>query len=91
MAAPATGPVNWSGAASAVLVDGVFWLTWRVRRPLTDGRGDDPDLRRGLALGDLRKDLLLELFATGEHSELQRIATWAQTTGSRTGGCSPTA
>jgi len=26
-------------SASAVLVDDVFWLTWRVRRPLTDGRG----------------------------------------------------
>ena len=25
--------------ASAVLVDGTFWLTWRVRRPLTEGRG----------------------------------------------------
>ena len=22
-----------------MLVDGVIWLTWRVRRPLTDGRG----------------------------------------------------
>jgi hypothetical protein len=37
--APGAGPGNWSGAASAVLVDGVFWLTWRERRPLTDGRG----------------------------------------------------
>lgn len=37
--APGPGAGNWSGAASAVLVDGVFWLTWRVRRPLTDGRG----------------------------------------------------
>ncbi|RLV47791.1 hypothetical protein D9V37_16825 [Nocardioides mangrovicus] len=37
--APAAGPGNWAGAASAVLVDGVFWLTWRDRRPLTDGRG----------------------------------------------------
>lgn len=37
--APGPGPGNWSGAASAALVDGVFWLTWRVRRPLTDGRG----------------------------------------------------
>ena len=37
--APGIGAGNWSGAASAVLVDGVFWLTWRVRRPLTDGRG----------------------------------------------------
>jgi hypothetical protein len=37
--APDSGPGNWAGAASAVLVDGVFWLAWRVRRPLTDGRG----------------------------------------------------
>lgn len=39
VAAPGDGPGNWSGAASAVLVDGVYWLTWRERRPLTDGRG----------------------------------------------------
>lgn len=37
--APGAGPGHWSGAASAVLVDDVFWLTWRVRRPLGDGRG----------------------------------------------------
>lgn len=37
--APAPGAGNWAGAASAVLVDGTFWLTYRVRRPLTDGRG----------------------------------------------------
>jgi hypothetical protein len=37
--APATGPGNWSGAASVVLVEGVFWLTYRVRRPLDAGRG----------------------------------------------------
>lgn len=37
--APAAGPGNWSGAASAVLHDGVFWLAYRVRRPLTEGRG----------------------------------------------------
>ena len=37
--APDAGPGNWSGAASATKVDGVYWLTWRVRRPLTDGRG----------------------------------------------------
>ena len=39
VSAPGIGAGNWAGAASAVLVDGVFWLTWRVRRPLTDGRG----------------------------------------------------
>jgi hypothetical protein len=37
--APGPGPGNWSGAASAVLVDGVYWLTYRVRRPLDEGRG----------------------------------------------------
>ena len=37
--APGHEPGNWSGAASAVLVDGVFWLTYRVRRPLREGRG----------------------------------------------------
>jgi hypothetical protein len=37
--APGSGPGNWAGAASAVLVDGVYWLTYRVRRPLTEGRG----------------------------------------------------
>ena len=37
--APGDGPGNWAGAASAVLVDGIFWLAYRVRRPLTDGRG----------------------------------------------------
>jgi hypothetical protein len=37
--APGAGPGNWAGAASCVLVDGVFWLTYRVRRPLDEGRG----------------------------------------------------
>lgn len=37
--APGPGPGNWAGAASAVLVGDTFWLTWRERRPLTDGRG----------------------------------------------------
>src|ERR1044072_8058385 len=32
-------PGRGRGPASAVLVDGTFWLTYRVRRPLTDGRG----------------------------------------------------
>ena len=55
--APGAGPGNWAGAASAVLVDGVTYLTYRVRRPLPDGRGiatvvarshDGIDLRAGL-------------------------------------------
>ncbi|GAB4013959.1 hypothetical protein [Nocardioides ultimimeridianus] len=37
--APGAGAGNWAGAASAVLADGVFWLTYRVRRPLAEGRG----------------------------------------------------
>ncbi|CCH76918.1 conserved hypothetical protein [Nostocoides japonicum T1-X7] len=37
--APGPGPGNWAGAASAVLVDDVFWLAYRVRRPLDEGRG----------------------------------------------------
>lgn len=44
--APGAGPGNWAGAASATLVDGVFWLTWRNRRPLTDGRGVTVDIAR---------------------------------------------
>lgn len=39
VAAPGEGPGNWAGAASAVLVDGVFWLAYRVRRPVAEGRG----------------------------------------------------
>ena len=37
--APGPGPGNWAGAASCVLVDGMFWLAYRVRRPLDEGRG----------------------------------------------------
>jgi len=37
--APDAGPGNWSGASSVVLVDGTFWLSYRVRRPLRVGRG----------------------------------------------------
>ncbi|MBA8795121.1 hypothetical protein FHX74_002749 [Friedmanniella endophytica] len=37
--APGDGPGNWSGAASAVLEDGTYWLAYRSRRPLTEGRG----------------------------------------------------
>jgi hypothetical protein len=38
-AAPDVGAGNWAGAASAVLHDGVFWLAYRVRRPIMAGRG----------------------------------------------------
>jgi hypothetical protein len=32
-------PGNWAGGASSVLVDGAFWLAYRIRRPLNSGRG----------------------------------------------------
>jgi hypothetical protein len=37
--APGPGAGNWAGAPSAVLHDGVYWLAYRVRRPITAGRG----------------------------------------------------
>jgi hypothetical protein len=37
--APGDGPGNWAGAASAQYVDGTFWLAYRVRRPIEEGRG----------------------------------------------------
>lgn len=37
--APNIGAGNWAGAASVVLVDDVYWLTYRVRRPIMAGRG----------------------------------------------------
>ena len=36
---PGDGAGNWTGAPSAVLVDGVFHLAYRVRAPLGSGRG----------------------------------------------------
>src|SRR3954452_12308505 len=37
--APGDGPGCWTGAPSAVLVDGVFWLAYRVRRARARGTG----------------------------------------------------
>lgn len=37
--APGDGPGNWSGAASALVDGDQVLLTWRERRPLTEGRG----------------------------------------------------
>lgn len=37
--APGTGPGNWSGAPSAVHVSGFLYLAYRVRQPITAGRG----------------------------------------------------
>src|ERR1700712_40325 len=36
---PDVRPGAWAGAPSALLVDGVFWLAYRLRRPLGEGRG----------------------------------------------------
>ncbi|MBV9449916.1 MAG: hypothetical protein JO345_28900 [Streptosporangiaceae bacterium] len=36
---PGTGPGYWSGAPSAVAVDGEFFLAYRLRRPIGQGRG----------------------------------------------------
>jgi hypothetical protein len=36
---PGCGAGNWAGAPSAVLVDGVLYLAYRVRAPLGRGRG----------------------------------------------------
>jgi hypothetical protein len=33
------GPGSWAGAPSALLVDGVYWLAYRLRRPVGKGRG----------------------------------------------------
>lgn len=37
--APEAGPGNWSGAPAALYADGAYWLAYRVRRPLSAGRG----------------------------------------------------
>ena len=50
--APGIGPGNWAGATSAVLHAGTFWLTYRVRRPLTDGRGVSVVVARSNASSD---------------------------------------
>ncbi|EFC83411.1 hypothetical protein [Parafrankia sp. EUN1f] len=36
---PGDGPGYWAGAPSAILVDGVYYLTYRLRRPVGRGRG----------------------------------------------------
>lgn len=35
--APHAGPGSWAGAPSALLIDGTYWLAYRLRRPI--GRG----------------------------------------------------
>ena len=39
VSAGAPGPGNWAGAASATVAEGYVYLAYRVRRPLTAGRG----------------------------------------------------
>ena len=39
VSAPDTQLGNWAGAASCVLVNGTFWLAYRIRRPSDFGRG----------------------------------------------------
>lgn len=36
---PGSGSGNWAGAPSALQSDGRFYLSYRLRRPLTEGRG----------------------------------------------------
>jgi hypothetical protein len=36
---PGSGPGNWAGAPSALYAGGKFHLSYRLRRPLTEGRG----------------------------------------------------
>jgi len=44
--APGEGPGYWAGAPSVVLADGVWWLAYRLRRPLGLGRGIGVTLAR---------------------------------------------
>jgi hypothetical protein len=39
VAAPGAGPGYWAGAPSVALAEGVWWLAYRVRRPVGLGRG----------------------------------------------------
>lgn len=38
VAAPEAGAGHWAGAPSAALVDGAFWLAYRLRRPTASPR-----------------------------------------------------
>jgi hypothetical protein len=39
VAPPTAEPGAWAGAPSALLVDGVYYLAYRLRRPIDEGRG----------------------------------------------------
>jgi hypothetical protein len=62
VAAPGSGPGSWAGAPSAVLVDGTFWLAYRVRQPVDQGRGvavvvaSSEDGVRFRAVAEIRRD-----------------------------------
>src|SRR3954467_4356561 len=49
--APGEGPGAWAGAPSAVLADGVWWLAYRLRRPVGEGRGYSNVIARSAAGG----------------------------------------
>ncbi len=44
--APGSGPGYWAGAPSAVLREGEWWLAYRLRRPVGEGRGVAVELAR---------------------------------------------
>jgi hypothetical protein len=46
--APAEGAGHWAGAPSAVLEDGIFYLAYRLRRPVDAGRGVGVTIARSL-------------------------------------------
>lgn len=52
VSAPGDGPGNWAGAPHATLSDGVYWLSYRVRR----ATGPDRDQTRGVATVVARSD-----------------------------------
>ncbi len=46
--APAAGAGFWAGAPSAVFADGIYYLAYRVRRPVDSGRGVGVTISRSL-------------------------------------------
>lgn len=58
--APGAGAGNWAGAASATYADGAVLLTYRVRRPLAEGRGVTTVVARSVD-GGLTFELVCEV------------------------------
>lgn len=62
--APADGPGNWTGAASALRVGDAIWLAYRVRRPVEEGRGVSVTVARSddgetfVPIAEIRRDAL---------------------------------